>query len=218
MELNTTLLFSGLGIGLLSSFTHCAGMCGPIQMLLRRAGTWGALAFHTGRITGYSVLGALIAGLLSGVMSLLRGEMGWTLKIAMVSFYLIAGIVLWFGLPWIEKSLGRFFPMTRIVALMSKGQGLMLLPAGLLMSMLPCPTTITALALALSSADAVQGFGTMFFFGLGTLPALVILERLGALKWLRRSHLATRIVAIYFLGSGIFQAAMMITHHRPCCH
>lgn len=218
MELNTTLLLSGLGIGLLSSFTHCAGMCGPIQLLLRRTGTWGGLAFHTGRILGYASLGALVAAFLGGVMGMMRGEMGWTLKISMVSFYLIAGLILWFGLPWIESKLGRFFPMAKVVQLMSKGGGWALLPAGLMMSLLPCPSTLTALALALSTAEPVQGFGTMFFFGLGTLPALLVLERLGALKWLRRSHLATRVVAIYFLGSGVFQAAMMITHHRPCCH
>lgn len=211
-------LLGGLWIGLLSSFTHCAGMCGPMQFLLKRSGKWGALAFHFGRITGYSTIGIIASFFMSNLMTLVKGEMGWMLKILFVSLYFISFFILWFGMGTIEKKLGPIFPSAKIAQILSRGDGLRLLPAGAMMALLPCPTTLSALALSLSLGDTYMGGLSMLLFGLGTLPSLVLLQRIGSISWLRNSHLAARFVALYFLGSGIFQAFMMITNHRPCCH
>src|SRR3954468_22407133 len=51
-----------VAVGLGSSFTHCAGMCGPIHLFLaaRAPGGRSPWAYHAGRILGYGILGVTV--------------------------------------------------------------------------------------------------------------------------------------------------------------
>jgi uncharacterized protein len=216
----TLLGFLGLACtaGLVSTLSHCAGMCGPMQMLLNRAGQSGMVAFHVGRILGYSLLGALSAALSSSVGLMLKGNLGISLKYGMLGFYFIAFLILWFGLSSVEKNLGRIFPITRVTQSLIQGQGVQLFWPGLFMSLLPCPSTLGALILALSTANPLWGALCMLAFGICTLPSLLAIAKMSSLKKWRHSQLATRMIALFFLGSGVWQTTMMTLNNSACCH
>ncbi len=210
-----------LTIGLSSSFLHCTGMCGPMQMLLRRSGLWGAIAFHSGRISGYAILAALTSAILGTAVLELRSSVGMTAKVFLIAFYLIFAVVLWFGLERVEKALGRFFPGRKIAQMLTAQQGLRLFPAGMAMALLPCPTILAALSLAAIAHPEGGPHGAalaMTAFGIGTLPGLILLRHLNVFEWLRKSQLAARAVALFFLGSALWQLSMIVLYQRPCCH
>jgi sulfite exporter TauE/SafE len=72
-----------VAVGLGSSVTHCAGMCGPIHFFLasRSRDARSIWNYHAGRVLGYAVLG-LLAGGLGSVLAggITGGAFGETLK------------------------------------------------------------------------------------------------------------------------------------------
>jgi len=68
-------MLPALLLGLAGSFTHCAGMCTGVMLLLgrRRGATgWRLLLLHAGRLTTYAALG-LLAGALGQTLGALAG-------------------------------------------------------------------------------------------------------------------------------------------------
>ncbi len=167
--------------GALGSLGHCAGMCGPLVLMVgarfpRRgpAAVARHLLYHAARIGIYLLLGALAGGLGSflGVRLALMGASGWISLI-------LGGAVILFGLaylrwlparwmgsvtPWLSRAMGH--------ALRKRGwQGLALL--GALNGLLPCGLVYSALFIAASSGSAGRGALGMALFGSATLPLLL---------------------------------------------
>jgi uncharacterized protein len=171
-------------IGLLGSF-HCMGMCGPIAVSLPlKENSWGtriisSLLYNFGRILTYILLG-LIFGLL-GLGISVWGIQQWvsigvgTLMILSVAFPVIfhnrgiaRGMDSFFA--GFKKFFGRFFGFRTYLSVWI---------IGLLNGFLPCGLVYIALAGALISTSPVNGAIYMMVFGLGTIPALVILSLAG---------------------------------------
>lgn len=175
--------------GLLISLGHCLGMCGPLvsaYALAQRgegAGRWAvALAagrYHVGRLTCYVLLGGalgLVGGLLGGPerARVLTGVVSGAAGLAMIA----VGLSLLDLLPPVlrlERLPVGGFLLRRVRPMLGSRSPWAQLGLGFANGMLPCgPLWAVALA-AVASGGAWQGMQAMGAFGLGTVPALVVL-------------------------------------------
>lgn len=171
---------SALLLGLGGSL-HCGGMCGPLMMALL-AGTDPAarvrsrVAYHAGRLTTYALIG-LIFGLVG------RGfhVAGWQRAVSMV-----AGVLLLIGGAlasrlsldaWLVRSVGWVKALFRLRMGRKTLGSLMFL--GMINGFLPCGLVYAAGVAAAASGSPLSGVVSMVVFGLGTLPLLLAVDRLG---------------------------------------
>ena len=191
-----------LATGLLGSFTHCAGMCGPFvltqidqqlgRMESRGFGGWqrlqGAalLPYHLGRLTTYTGLGALSAG----AGSLLVDTTGWR--------WLLAGFLVMAATLFAAQAAGIAMrgpaslppALNGLVRVLTrKPFGFRGYALGLALGFLPCGLLYGALATSAAAGSAVSGALAMSAFGLGTVPALVAIGWGGILLGLRRRRM-----------------------------
>lgn len=223
-------LAAALAAGLFGS-AHCLGMCAGISGLFAlHASVAGlarqlpmALAYNGGRLVSYAALGFLVAIPGSGLVSyapalaapvrLLAAAVMILIGLQIAfEFRLLAGLermggMLWQGFAPLAKRLLPVTSMPRAVAL------------GLLWGLLPCGLVYSALLLAATRGDAVEGASLMFVFGLGTTPAMVV-TGLGAARvsqWMRRR--AARVGAgLLIVVLGILTATMPLTDRMTDGH
>ena len=175
-----TLLLSGL----LGSFGHCLGMCGPLNMILaaqiRKSDLPAGLNFvlyHLARITVYILLGAAVGFLgsllgLSKQITLLGGT--FSLFLGILILLLGAGYLGWLGNFALEGQ-AKWWNKAFSTILKKRGSvGILLL--GGLNGLLPCGLVYSALLFSASSGSIWQSSVGMAVFGLGTLPALLALD------------------------------------------
>jgi len=165
-----------LAMGLTGSL-HCVGMCGPIMMFLpfyhftgaRRVFAIGL--YHFARISVY----ALMAFTIYSFREAFNPQLQQAISIGLGSILLIAGIVSFFPLrrkwqlilPWtdiVKKQLGRFMGDTSLPSIAV---------SGMLNGMLPCGLVYMALSATLALHSPAGAVLFMYFFGIGTLPALI---------------------------------------------
>ncbi len=227
-------LSAALLAGLLGS-AHCLGMCAGISGLfgvsaevrsLRRQVPM-AIAYNTGRIMTYALLGAIVAGvggalvdakptlarpilLITGTVIILIGlqvAFNWRLLNPVERM----GAVLWRKLAPIAR---HFVPVTSV----PRAFGL-----GLLWGWLPCGLVYSVLLIAATSVAPVDGAAIMAAFGVGTMPAMVM-TGLGAaqMSQLLRSR-GTRLgFGLLIIVLGVLTIAMPVSnwvapaaHHHP---
>jgi sulfite exporter TauE/SafE len=204
-------------VGLLGG-VHCIGMCGGIVSALTvqlpgdRKANWPLhLAYNVGRITSYTLAGAVMGSV--GSLGLLLNNL---LPIQM-TLYVGANVML--------LALGAYLTgATRTLAFTEKiGQRLWLhlqpatrwflpvrrisqaFPLGMLWGWLPCGMVYSVLAMALMSGSAQRGAATMLVFGLGTLPNLMLagllLKRLRGIAQARWVRVGAGVIVF---GFGVF--------------
>lgn len=169
--------------GLLGS-GHCLGMCGPLVAALGLAGRAEAqgLLFHLlyngGRLLTYSLLG-LAAGLIGAGLVHGAGFAWFSFLLLLASDLFIIAVGL--GVAGLLRRCDLLeMKWAAPTALITRGvrrlaglsAGLAGLPLGLLMGFLPCGLLYAMLLAAAQSGTPAGGLLTMFFFGLGTIPAL----------------------------------------------
>ncbi|MCC5809439.1 MAG: sulfite exporter TauE/SafE family protein [Ectothiorhodospiraceae bacterium] len=218
-------LFAALAIGLAGS-PHCLGMCGGIASSLgattagRGGGRWQyALCYNLGRLGSYTLMGALVALLLSlpGI-TLARPEWGMVLRLATGLVLLAVAAYLlfdWSGLRRIEVVGGRLWrligPYARRLLPVQSASGALAL--GALWGWLPCGLVYTVLLAAAVSGDPVSGAGIMLAFGLGTLPAMTGVTLFGqALRGWQTSRTARRVLGVLLLAFGLWTMASPLAH------
>jgi sulfite exporter TauE/SafE len=176
-------------MGLFSAM-HCLGMCGSIigtltLSLKREIRENKALllpfvaCYNGGRVLSYTI-GGFIAGILEQVLTLPFGEGHGHRILQLLGALVMLGAGLhvagWFprfayieklgGLAWrhLEPYGRRLIPVdTRQKAFIF----------GMVWGWLPCGLVYTALALSATTGEVVRSGLTMFFFGLGTIPAVM---------------------------------------------
>lgn len=179
-------LLAALLVGLLGG-GHCAGMCGGIITAVSfsmpgNKPSWHLLlAYNLGRVASYTLAGVIAGAVGSTAFFLEHSIPAGKLLYAFANVMLIVlGLYLaglWHGVVYLEKvgahlwrrlqPLGkRYLPVRHI------GQAAML---GSLWGWLPCGLVYSVLITALASANPVQGGLLMLMFGLGTLPALMLM-------------------------------------------
>ncbi|OOV86593.1 sulfite exporter TauE/SafE family protein [Oceanospirillum linum] len=219
-------LLAAFVFGLMGS-AHCLGMCGGIMSTLTLArspsstGMLPLLAYNSGRIFSYTLAGTIVASL----GALLSDSL---LVIAEI-MRIVASIILimmacyianwWKGLVYIEHA-GRYLwkylqPMaSRLMPVRTNTQALLL---GLVWGWLPCGLVYSILIWALSVAHPLQGAAIMLFFGLGTLPAMLMTGFLASqIKDLSRSSGVRSVAAIIIIIFALWQLAPLFNigqHH-----
>ena len=208
--------FSAFIIGLLGS-GHCIVMCGGISTMLTTAISDVAkqkkhlivFAYNFGRIASYSMIGALVAF----TSSMATKEIGFPvafLKTIAGVFLILLGLYLGQWLMWLShvehlgKNIWRYIsPQTKKFIPINNIKSAFAL--GALWGWLPCGLVYSTLTWALASADAVNGALIMFFFGLGTLPALLSVS-LGTLsiKSLLSNIIFRKLAAISVIIYGFY--------------
>jgi uncharacterized protein len=216
--LDLVFLFSGFSVG----FGHCIGMCGPIvvslSLNLKTRSLWiPYLLYHAGRITTYAILGGLMG--FSGSFTHIAGRIAGLQK-GMMIFAGLLIIVMGVAMNrWI--SIGPIFGndynpdgvVSRSFRKLGKVQSTAVyFPLGLLLGLLPCGPVYTALvAAARTGMDAgnsieatLAGMGLMVSFGVGTIPALLLVARLAHLNWLKHKAVIYKIGSILMIAVGIY--------------
>lgn len=216
------LFFFFLSTGFAVGFGHCIGMCGPIVVSLSLGlgdenRLFPHLLYNAGRIVTYGILGGVFGatGSFTGVAAHIAGIQKAVMIITGL-FIAAMGIHLAGWLP-----LRRLFTATpsgenpisrgyrRLTAMKSTG---MYLPVGLLLGLLPCGPVYTALLTVIRStmgfdnpADAfLAGTGLMLAFGLGTVPALLLVGKLSDLGWLKHRSKIYKAGAVLMICIGLY--------------
>ena len=208
------LFLAGVGI----SLGHCVGMCGPLLL-----GVFGSrsdtrlrdvLGYHSGRITTYALIGAC-AGLVTAAGGALGGvpfspALSVVVGMLVVAGALGAGVSRIPALSPLSSWLARRSPASRVMR-WARGRGPFAL--GLANGFLPCgPVYLVALAASTTSHPAASA-ASMAVYGLGTVPALVILSlgarRVGASVRMRLAHAGTGFLVLLGAQLGLRGLASM---------
>ena len=187
--------------GAAASPLHCAPMCGgfvlgqvsdrmarlPSAHLseCQRLRSASLMPYHLGRLTTYSALG-FAAGGGGFILQRLGGSTG---------IFLLLGAALLVLQAARRLRPGFALPLTRTL----RGY-----PLGLALGFLPCGILYAALAAAAATGSPFLGALAMFSFGLGTVPALVVVGVLGAAAGHRfRRGIATLGPAVLLFNAAV---------------
>jgi uncharacterized protein len=216
--LSLVFLVTGFTVG----FGHCIGMCGPIVVSLSlnlkgKDVLVPHLLYNLGRVITYAILGGL-AGILgsftiltSSILSLQKGVLIFAGALVLLMGFAMGGwispVCLFGDGDAGSKVFSKWFQ--RFAAMRSP---LIYLPLGLLLGLLPCGPVYTALIASaragMGAASALQGFwsGTllMLAFGMGTVPALLLVGRLAGLGWIKSRGMIYKIGSVLMVLVGIY--------------
>ncbi len=204
--------------GLLGGFGHCAGMCGPIVGSLAlatgargaRRSLAGQLAYHAGRVTTYAAVGAAM-GLTGSFVNVAGRLAGLQEVVAVLAGVLM--ILLGLGVAGLSAALRRAEArasarVVRLVrGLLDGGGPGRLYPTGLALGILPCGLSWTLFLGAAGTGRPLDGLLLALAFGLGTVPALLLVGAAGTLLGARGRGVLVRLggVLVAVLG-GVFVA------------
>ena len=214
---------SAVALGLAGA-GHCLGMCGGIAAALNLGGQQSravTLAYHSGRICSYTLLGGLL-GLAASSVDIAA----WTMGLRYLAGLLLIGMGLyiadwWRGMAVLESAGARLWqPVQRLssrwLPVRHWPQGLAL---GLCWGLMPFGLIYSSLAWAATANNAASSALLMFLFGLGTLPAMLATsfgaDRLQA--FLRRRGLKL-VIALLLIASGIWTLYQTAAHGDHAAH
>ena len=187
-------LLAMLLAGLAGGFGHCISMCGPLVATLTfgetRQGLLHHLLYNLGRVTTYSILGAIV-GISGSFLVLTTASIVQLQRVIMV----IAGLSIilmglstaeWLPLPQ-KKSCNPGNSLIQKIFVFFKAPRSIgsYYPMGIVLGFLPCGLTYTALLTAARSgmeakypfAGMMQGALMMMLFGIGTVPAMLLVGK-----------------------------------------
>ena len=207
-------------IGFLGGFGHCIGMCGGIVLTytmkieendpLANPTWWQTvkphLIYNLGRLTTYTVLGQIfgIIGSTIGLILAIRDFQG-LLQIFAGLIMIVLGIEL---AGWMPNLSSDSFPGVSIfkkltVSLFNHVNRKNIFMLGLVLGLLPCGLVYAAGAKAAATQSMIGGMLTMLFFGLGTLPAMVISGLTAHLVSNRLRRRLYKIAALLVMVMGV---------------
>lgn len=138
------------------------------------------ICYNIGRIASYAFIGALV-GFTGSIAAKNIGAPLASLRIISATFMILLGLYLGQWLMWLNRieAIGKHL-WQYISPLASKAipvnSPIKALTLGAVWGWLPCGLVYSTLTWALASGSMVTGASIMFFFGLGTLPALLTLS------------------------------------------
>lgn len=216
-----TLYLLYFSTGFTIGFGHCIGMCGPIVVSLslnlkEKSIFVPQLLYHLGRTITYATLGGIVAA--AGSLTMITANIDAIQKGVMI---FTGALIIFMGLAmagWVP--LGKIFgDHSGPGGVISKGFGRLLkvqstliyFPLGLLLGLLPCGPVYTALlGAARAGMDAASthhgvlaGMGMMAAFGLGTVPALLLVAKLADLGWIKSREIIYKVGAVLMIIVGL---------------
>ncbi len=199
----------GFLMGLLGS-VHCIGMCGPLVMALpishkTNLQKMAALfLYHAGKISSYAILGILF-GLFGsqfpifGLQKNISIVIGITMLLYVVYVFILKPKHIQLGVlsslyNVIVKSLGKLFRSKYLISFLF---------IGLLNGLLPCGMIYLALSSAMATQNVLQGGLLMAFFGLGTVPALVMVALGGQYMGFTFRRKIQKLLPVFIFSMGV---------------
>ena len=178
-------LWTALVLGFLGSF-HCVGMCGPISLALPNTGKGkvlflaNRLSYNIGRISTYALIGLLFGLLGKGfalagaqkALSIVAGALILVVALSPANFHQHLNPAGTLGklVSWLKKKMQLQF---------RRRNQLSVYILGLLNGLLPCGLVYLAAAGAVTTSAPWEGAMYMAAFGVGTLPAMLVLAFAG---------------------------------------
>jgi Uncharacterized conserved protein len=175
------ILITAALMGLTGSL-HCAGMCGPIMLvmpfrILQGYKKWlGLFLYHAGRISIYALMGWILYSFKSffnphwqQYISIGFGVL--LLFIGLISFTGNAGAMRLPWAKWVQHNLAKLMAAPGLHILFA---------TGVLNGLLPCGLVYMALSLSVTATTASQAIASMYTFGIGTIPMLLAITLLGS--------------------------------------
>ena len=210
----TGVSFGALALaGLVGSFGHCVGMCGPLVAMLgvtaRRDGSrlpaTAHVLYHASRVSVYGLLG-LAAGAagsfisLGGGLSTAAGLLSLVLGAAVVAL----GVSFVARTGWAGRALWGGDAITRAMSrAVRRGGTSGILALGAINGLLPCGLVYSALLAAAAGGSALRGGVAMVVFGAATMPVLIALG-LGASRLGTRARgFLTTLAGLLIIAVGI---------------
>jgi uncharacterized protein len=222
--MDTSLYISALSLGLLGSF-HCAGMCGPLALMLPTDDSSNAsilktrILYNAGRVFSY-----ISIGLIFGFLGLAIALQGFQKELSVFTGAIILiSIVLSSGKNNKLKSLNftSFYSNAirkTLKKLFSKKSPISLFFIGVLNGFLPCGFVYLAVAGAASTGSVKNGMMYMLLFGLGTFPMMMTISIAAnylGVKFSRLSRTISPIIGIALAFFLIYRGTDMKTN--DCC-
>ena len=188
-------------IGFVGSL-HCIGMCGPLTLfVMNKKRTPGVfILYHGGRILSYILLGLFL------------GALGYSLILfevqKVVTFTLGALLLFLYTIPNFRNRLERFYYQSNFYQFIKQrlsndlSKGNRWIVSGMANGFLPCGLTYVAAASAVALGGFSSGILFMLFFGLGTVPALMVVSFGGSWFSTKFKKLIPRAVSFIAIISG----------------
>lgn len=198
----------------LSGSLHCLGMCGGL-VTASCSGGKDVLKYQVGRLLGYSLLGTIAYSL----GYIVKGVVPFTWGPFVSGIFLGALFIFWgvqsFQGKKAELPLPAFLRKTYQYSFrnfVGRAGNFSSFVVGLLSIMLPCGLIYGLIIAALALGTYEQVLSSLFFFWLGTLPAMV-----GAPQLIRRilnplKKKLPRAYAIVFIAVGVATIAGRLNH------
>jgi sulfite exporter TauE/SafE len=207
--MNELSFLSAFAIGIAGG-VHCFGMCGGITLAMRTASPPTqphfpfALSYHLGRITSYTLAGAItgfFGSMVSTSSTAVSSSLQWFSIVMLVLMALYVGQ--WFrGLVVLEKAGHTIWKLIRPLStrFIPFKTPLHALPYGFIWGWLPCGLVYSTLTWSLASCSALDGALIMFAFGLGTLPNMLLASMAAShISALFKHKLTRQLVAVLLL-------------------
>jgi sulfite exporter TauE/SafE len=158
---------------------HCIGMCGPLIMAVPFAKLSGfkkffsIIQYHLARSIAYGFIGAIV-----GVAGWQVYLSGYQNEISILSGVLILVVTLF---PFVFKyKISNVIPISMVSHLYSRvlkmNSIFHFIFLGFINGLLPCGLVYSALIAAVSMGSIETSFMYMFYFGMGTLPAMYLIS------------------------------------------
>ncbi len=220
MLFTKTLYLIYLSAGFTVGFGHCIGMCGPIVVSLTlnlkdKRIYLPHILYNSGRIITYSVLGGITGA--AGSLTMVIANIAGLQKAVMIftgTLIVFMGLAMSGWLPF-----GRIFrDQNAPIGIISKGFSKLsklhstsiYFPLGLLLGLLPCGPVYTALiGVARAGMEAESVFESVFLgivlmlgFGIGTVPALILVAKLTDLGWLKSKEIIYKFSSLLMILVG----------------
>jgi sulfite exporter TauE/SafE len=234
LDLLTTQALAAFTLALLGGL-HCAGMCGGFVGALqvrRPAGVSAArlaAGYHVGRITSYTLAGALVGALGGALYATQVLPLQVILLVAGSLMLLAIGASLFGRAAWLKRLEPVGLGIWKLVGPLARRvyppkTGVQALAAGLAWGWIPCGMVYAALPLALIAGGPWQGAAVMLAFGIGTLPNMLAVDvavtRLGPQPGVlatvrgRLKPLAGAVIIVFGI-SGLAHAARIAGAGNP---
>ncbi|MDH5546746.1 MAG: sulfite exporter TauE/SafE family protein [Gammaproteobacteria bacterium] len=218
-------LGSAFIIGLLGG-AHCIGMCGGIVNALSLAIRQDAnsranrfnilLLYNLGRISSYVLVGVLI-GLLSALLQEQFLLIGVVLRFLSGLLLIALGLYLagwWWGLRYLERFGSIAWSILQPLAnrLLPVRSVVQALPLGMVWGWFPCGMVYSVLTWSATAEDWKYSALVMLFFGLGTLPVMLLTGELShKLKAGIQNTYVRRVAGLVIIFFGLWATFVPFT-------
>lgn len=200
--------------------SHCISMCGPVSILLKN-NRGNIHLYNLGRLFSYLLLG-FVAGTVG--KEFLNSNLGW---ISILSTVLISAVIIFLGFKLvINKNAGLYVPnafsflfSNRLRWLKGLNEKLRSLIIGVINGFIPCGWLYVFVLASITLKSSLMGAALMFFFWVGTVPALTFLPVVSERLFRLLPKNIIRAAGVLLIFAGVFNLMINIlpaegNHHH----